>query len=118
MRIRFKVEGGIAFFPGLSGPVAIDSGELPEEEAAELKRRVGEARFFELPPEVGKPRPGAADLRQYAISIEDGARSHTIWVVEPVGDPYLRTLVEALDAKAKTLRRVARAGDAEETTGE
>lgn len=117
MRIRFKTEGGIAFFPGLSSPVAIDSGELPEEEAAELERRVGEARFFELPPEVGEPRPGAADQRRYAISVEDGARSHTVRVVEPVGDPYLRALVEALDAKAKTSRRATRAGDAEDTTG-
>ena len=73
MRIRFKVEGGIAFFPGLSSPVAIDSGELPEEEATELERRVGEARFFDLPVEIGKPHPGAADHRPYAISVEDGA---------------------------------------------
>ncbi len=116
MRIRFKVEGGIAFFPGLSSPVAIDSGELPEEEAAELERRVGEVRFFDLPVEIGKPHPGAADHRPYAISVEDGACSHTVRVVEPVEDPYLRALVEALDAKVKTSRRATREGGAGETT--
>ena len=105
MRVRFKVEGGIAFFPGLNRPVEIDTDELPEGEAAELKRRVGEARFFDLPTEVGEQRPGAADLRRYEITVEDGAHSHTVSVAEPVEDLNLRALVEGLRTRAKATRR-------------
>ena len=38
-------------------------------------------------------------------------------VVGPVEAPYLRALVQALDVKAKTSRRVAREGDVDKTTG-
>ena len=38
MRIQFKMEGGIASFPGLSKPITIDSDQLPQQESDELKR--------------------------------------------------------------------------------
>jgi len=37
MRIEFQTEEGIAYFPGLSRPVVIDSNVLAEEEAGELQ---------------------------------------------------------------------------------
>lgn len=86
MRVRFKAEGGFAFFPGLNRPVEVDTNELPEGEAAKLERRIGEARFFDLPAEVGEPQSGAADLRRYEVTVEDSARSHTVRVAEPVED--------------------------------
>ncbi len=105
LRVRFQTEGGIAFFPGLSEPVTIDGDELPEEDAVELERRVEEARFFDLPARVSEPQRGAADYRQYTITVEDGGRSHTVRAVDPVEDPGLQTLVNYLNAKAKALRR-------------
>ena len=110
MRILFKTEGGVAFFPGLSGVVVFDTDELPKGEGANLERRVEEACFFSLPPKVGEQRPGATDHRRYEISVQDDARGHTVRTVEPVEDPGLRALVEALDAKAKALRRATRSG--------
>ncbi len=119
MRVRFKTEGGVAFFPGLSRPVTIDSGELPENEAVELRRRVEEARFFDLPPTVGEPPPGAADYLRHTITVEDEDRSHTARVTDPVEDPALRALVGYLDAKRKAMRRASRTanGESPSTTG-
>jgi len=45
MRIQFKMEGGIAYFPGLSKPITIDSDQLPTQESDELKRLVNATRF-------------------------------------------------------------------------
>jgi len=114
VRVQFKTEGGVAVFPGLSKPVLIDSDELPATEADELKRLIDEAGFFEQPAMAGKPSRGAADYRQYTITIDDGERCHTVQVVDPITDPGLQALVEFLNAKTKALRAAARAGAAQE----
>jgi hypothetical protein len=67
LRIQFSTEGGIAYFPGLSQPVTIDSEALSQQQGAELKRLVEAAHFFDLPANVGRPAPGAADYRQYNV---------------------------------------------------
>ena len=109
MRVRFKTEGGVAHFPGLSEPVTIDSDELPEEEAIELKRRIEEA--------PGEPLRGAADYRRYTVTVEEGGRSHTVRLADPIEDPDLQRLISALDAKAKSLRR-ARWAHPEQSSGQ
>lgn len=102
MRIQFKMEGGIAYFPGLSEePIMIDSDELPKQEADELKQLVNAAHFFNLPAEIGSPLPGAADYFQYTITIEeDGRNQHTVRLTDPIKDPNLQALVTYL----RTLR--------------
>jgi hypothetical protein len=105
MRIEFKTEGGIAHFPGLSRPVVIDSNGLSAEEDAELTRLVEAARFFERPSAVGTPSPGAADYRQYTITVQDGGQQHTVKLVDPVDDIGLQQLLHFLQAKARELRR-------------
>ena len=117
MHVRFKPEGGVAHFPGLSEPVTIDSDELPEEEATELKRRVEEARFFDLPAQPGEPLRGAADYRRYTVTVEEGGRSHTVRLADPIEDPDLQRLISALDAKTKSLRR-ARWAHPEQSSGQ
>ena len=104
MRIELKTEGGIAHFPGLSRPVVIDSAALSAEDDAELKRLIESARFFERPPIVGTPSPGAADYRQYTVTVEDGGRQHTVRLVDPVDDAALQQLLHFLRAKARELR--------------
>jgi hypothetical protein len=105
MRIEFQTEGGIAHFPGLSRPVVIESEALTEAEASELTRLVEAARFFEQPTVVGAPRSGAADYRQYTITVEEGGRQHTIRLADPVEDPTLQPLLRFLQTKARALRR-------------
>jgi hypothetical protein len=105
MRIEFKTEGGIAHIPGLSRPVVIDSHSLSAEEGAELTRLVEAARFFERPSTVGTPPPGAADYRQYTITVEDGGRQHTVTLADPVDDTALQQLLHSLQTKAREWRR-------------
>jgi hypothetical protein len=105
MRIEFQTEGGIAHFPGLSRPVVIESDALAEEDARELQHLVEAARFFERPTDTGAPRRGAADYRQYTITVEEGGRQHTIRLTDPVEDPSLQQLLHFLQTKARALRR-------------
>jgi hypothetical protein len=104
MRVEFTMEGGLAYFPGLSKPILIDSTVLPEDEAQELRRLVEAARLFERPPIVSAPGRGAADYRQYTIAVEDGGRRHTVKLVDPVTDQQLQDLLRFLQTKAKALR--------------
>jgi hypothetical protein len=108
MRVEFKVEGGLAYFPGLSEPILIDSTVLPEDEAQELRRLVEASHFFERPTSVSAPRRGAADYRQYTITIEDDERHHTVKLIDPVTDHHLQELLHFLQSKAKALRRTGK----------
>ncbi len=98
MRIQLKISGGVAYFPGLSQPITIDSDALPQQEAEELKRLVDEANFFALPPAVNVPAPGAADYRQYSITVDDEKRHHIIQATDPITDPHLQALLDYLQA--------------------
>jgi hypothetical protein len=108
MRVIFQTEGGIAHFPGLSRPVTIETEELPEEEAAELRRLLEAARLLDRPAQIGKPARGAADYRQYAITIEADNRTYTVRLTDPVEDPDLQRLLRFLQGQAKALRAKAR----------
>ncbi len=101
MRIQFTVDGGFAAFPGLSQPVTIDTTTLPSGEAATLEGLVTKARFFEQPEHASVAPPGAADYRQYTITVEDGSRRHTVQLDEPISDPDLAELVAQLQARAR-----------------
>src|SRR2546428_11651518 len=93
------MDGGIAYFPGLSKPILIDSDKLPREESDELKRLVNATHFFDLPPVVGSPPPGAADYRQYTITIEDEGKQHTVRLTDPIEDPHLHALLTHLKTR-------------------
>lgn len=105
MHVEFSSEGGIAHFPGLSAPVTIESDQLSDADAAELERLVGAARFFELPPTLGVPPRGAADYHRYTVTIDSGARRHTVQLTEPIADAALQRLVAFLRAQAKVFRK-------------
>lgn len=102
MIISFESEGGFAHFPGLSRPVRIDTTELPPEEAKAVEALVERARFFDQPQSLATSAPGAADLRSYTITVEDGDRTHTVTTTDTLEDPALRDLIEHLRARQRT----------------
>ena len=104
MRLQFKMEGGIAYFPGLSKPITIDSDELPKQESDELKRLVNATRFFDLPATVSSLSPGAADYRQYTITVENEGKQHTVHLTDPIEDPNLQALLTYLKTRRPTAR--------------
>ena len=96
MRIQFKVEGGVAYFPGLSKPRVIDSDDLPPAEAEQLRRLVDAVDFSQQPAAARTLPKGAADMRQYTITIEEGRRRRTIHLTDPIRDNDLAALVDYL----------------------
>lgn len=102
MRIQFKTEGGIAYFPGLSKPATIDTNELPAKEANELEQLIEAADFFDLLADFAPPR--GADYRQYTISVTALGHTHTTRLVDPIEDPNVQALVDYLEVKARELR--------------
>ena len=96
MRIEFKTEGGLAYFPGLSKPRLIDGSDLSEAELAQLRKLVEAARFFQLPADSRALAKGAADYQHYTITIEDGRQRRTVRLADPIGDPALQALVDYL----------------------
>jgi len=90
------VEGEVRA-PGLNRPVEVDTAQLPAIEAARLEQLVDAARFFEQPAVTPAPR-GAADYRQYTITVERPGRTHTVRIADPIADQSLGDLVTRLQA--------------------
>jgi hypothetical protein len=101
MLITFQSQGGIAFFPRLNRPVVIDTASLAAEERSKLEGLVQAARFFTLPTVIGTKQRRAADVREYAITVEDGVHNHTVHITEPFENPALEELIEALASRAR-----------------
>jgi hypothetical protein len=101
--------GGFAYFPGLARPVTIDAAQLPEEDAGKLTDLVAASRFFDQPGQTAsRMAPGGADCRQHTITIEQGERTHTLVVNEPIEDPGMKQLVSFLEGQVKAARAKAR----------
>ena len=102
MRIDFRMDGGLAAFPGLAKPVSIDCEMLPPAQTARLRALVDRADFFAL---SRKPHTAALpDARAYTIAVDDGGQCRTLTVTEPIADGALRELVAELRAHADAQR--------------
>ncbi|WP_394753844.1 protealysin inhibitor emfourin [Crenothrix sp.] len=103
MRVEFMAEGGIAYFPNLSKPIVIDSRDLSQNDAIQLKEWVDETHFFTMSPQSGKFTPGAADFRSYTITIEDDkGKKHSVKLTDPVVDPNMQQFLHFLKELAKS----------------
>jgi len=103
MRITFKTEGGIAYFPGLAKPYVFDSADLGKKDAKTLQTLIENANFFALPATIGKTAPGAADMQQQTLTIEDGAKSKTVKLVS-APSPEVQALFEGVQTLVTKLR--------------
>ncbi len=105
MKIRFSVDGGFAALPGLARPVEIDVDSLPAAQASRLRACVDRSRFFDrAEPVVVAKGKGAADLRQYVVTVEDGGRRRTLTIPESDDDADLVALVDALQEQRRSAR--------------
>jgi hypothetical protein len=96
MRVQLKMEGGLAYFPGLSKPITIDTDALPAEEVDKLKQLLNAAHFFDLPSVINTAAPGAADYHQYTLTVDDDSKHHTVRLTDPIGDSNLQALLTYL----------------------
>ena len=102
MHIEFRMDGGLAAFPGLARPVSIACEALPPAQAAQLRALVERAGFFSL--SRGAHKAGPPDARTYTIAIDDAGKCRTVTVTEPIVDGALRDLVTELRAHADAQR--------------
>ena len=102
MRIDFRIDGGLAAFPGLAKPVTIDCEALPSAQTARLHDLVDRADFFSLPKKM--PASNHPDARAYTIEIDDGKQCRTVTITEPIDNPALRVLVDELRMQASAAR--------------
>lgn len=105
VRVTFEMEGGVAYFPGLNKPTVVDSDHLPSDKQARLLELVQQSDFFDLPGTIGRRPPGAADLQSYVITVSQGARKHTVRVIEGGQAPDLQMLIDFLRKEASAQRK-------------
>ena len=97
MRIDVVRTGGVA---GVRRASSIASDTLPEHDTRELTRLVEASRFFDLPGRIEHADSGG-DRFGYAITIDDGSRSHTVEVDESAVPAALRPLIAWLTAAGR-----------------
>ena len=93
MRIRVRRTGG---FAGIDEEVgSVDTASLAPDTRDELERLVRESDFFALPAAV--EGDVGADQFRYEVTVEDGARAHTVTFVGDQGPRVaaLRRIVAA-----------------------
>jgi hypothetical protein len=109
VNIEYRTTGGVAYLPGLAAPVTFDTAELPTERRAAIERLVEEARFFDQPADA--PPPRGADYQVHTITIRDGTRVHTVRRADPIGDPALAALIDALRQRRTEILQARRTGN-------
>lgn len=104
MKLYYKSEGGIGYFPGLNKPFVIDSANLTASEAEELQHLVKAVSGLKLPARKAAHRPGAADYKQYVITIEEGKKQTTLHFTDLQSEPALQDLITYIQEQRKKLR--------------
>jgi hypothetical protein len=97
MNIHLERSGG---FAGLRQSSDLESSQLSQEEGDELNRLVETSGFFDLPAEVRATAPGA-DRFQYKLTVNDGARTHTVALDEAAVPERLRPLLNWVISKVR-----------------
>jgi hypothetical protein len=97
MIIRFTRSGG---FAGMSREIRLDTGDLPGDEGTRIEGLVRNGGFFGLPATTPRPKKGA-DYFIYRITVEDGARRHTVETDQRSVPGDLRPLVQELSKRLK-----------------
>ena len=97
MRVSLAVKGGIH---GVPATASVDLEQAAAPQADLIRRLVAASGFFGLPPKLRKDRPRPWDF-DYTVSVEDGARSHTVTCHKDAAPEGLRKLIEALEPSAR-----------------
>jgi hypothetical protein len=97
MQVTCIKSGG---FAGIRQTTSVDTTRLAADQAQELVVRVDAANFFALPAIIRSPRP-QPDRFQFALTVEDDGRRHTVTVSESSVPAELRQLIEWLQSSVR-----------------
>ena len=107
MKVSVVRGGGLA---GLVQTTIADSASLAPEHAAQLRSKVDEAGFFALPGDAPRS-PGAADRFDYAVTVEDDDRTHTVRRAEADLPDAVQDLIAWVNSVPGRQDRLAPPGD-------
>lgn len=99
MRVTMQRTGGVAYFPGLAKERTLDADRLAAPDRDTLAALVARARFFERPDPPQDTR--GADRTSVVITIESGAKTRRLTILEPTDDRDLRDLIDFIDQRVK-----------------
>ncbi len=100
MHIDFTRSGG---FGGLRLSVSIDIEQLAVDEAANVKKLIDQAGFFDLPARLDTSQ-NEVDRFEYRISITAADRSHTVVMSDAAVPDRVQPLIDHLTTLARTRR--------------
>ena len=89
MKVSIVRGGGLA---GLVTKTVVDADSLAPEEAEQLRAKVEEAGVFDLPSRITTDSP-QPDRFNYAVTVQDEGREHTILVSEEALPEAVRDLL-------------------------
>jgi hypothetical protein len=92
-RVRYHVEGGFAFFPGLAAERVFETEALPEPQRDELLDLFETVRTHRLSSAAPAAPGGAADQHTYVIEVQESSDVRRLVVDEFDQDPAARELV-------------------------
>ncbi len=101
MHIDFTRSGG---FAGMRLSCSLDTDQLPDDQASELNKLIGDSAFFELPEKMlpEKPQP---DRFEYHVNVDAGDKSHAVMVSDAAAPDSLRPLLNYLTTLAIVRRK-------------
>jgi hypothetical protein len=97
-RVELERSGG---FAGITLRSAVDTTELPPDQAAELERLVAAANLPALAAQSGPP-VAAPDRFQYSITMAQDGTTHQLVIGESQITPKLRPLIEHMESLARS----------------
>ncbi len=101
MRIQFTRSGG---FAGMRLSGTIDSSALDPKDAQALQNELANAHFFELPAQLSGGSGAERDRYQYEITVEDGAKKHTVVAGESAISGNLQPFIQHVEQLVRASR--------------
>lgn len=100
MRVELTTDGGFAHIPGLAKPVVVDSVQLADYDAEELRR------LCDAVPDIAKhrdaPQPSPIpDGRSYRLTIESGDARRELAVADPIAHPAISALIAFVQKRGR-----------------
>ena len=95
-RVSYRLEGGLAYFPGLAVERSFETGSLPRAQQDALLGLFETVLAHRLGSTAPTTRPGAADQQSYVIEVQEDSGVRRLVVSEFDQDPAAQELVARL----------------------
>ena len=92
LQVTLLIDGGFAYLPGLTGPIALNAAQLGDEHAAQLQR-LCESACAVAPSRKASRAAAVPDGRRYRLTVELGDSRREVTAADPVDAPAIAELI-------------------------